>query len=114
MQIKTPKRAGFHMSASINVVRLHKSADEACKLLKTVGNRNRLLLLCRISQGEVCVSDLESALGIHQPTLSQQLAVLRKEGLVLARRDGKQIYYSLLSEAALGVMNVLYKSCCKP
>jgi ArsR family transcriptional regulator len=58
------------------------------------------------------VSDLESALDIHQPTLSQQLGVLRDEQLVSTRREGKQIFYSIASEEAQAVMQVLYDVYC--
>jgi len=81
-------------------------------MLKTLSNPDRLLLLCRISQAEQCVGDLEEALDIHQPTLSQQLGVLRDEGLVNTRRDGKRIYYSVASPQALAVMQVLYEQFC--
>jgi len=81
-------------------------------MLKKLSNPDRLMLLCQISQGECCVSDLEEALDIHQPTLSQQLGVLRNEGLVSTRRDGKRIYYSVASKEALAVMQVLYEQFC--
>ena len=81
-------------------------------MLKTLANPDRLLLLCQISQGERCVSDLEEALDIHQPTLSQQLGVLREEGLVNTRRDGKRIYYSVASKEAMAVIQVLYEQFC--
>ena len=96
----------------IELERMQESANEACRLLKTLGNTDRLLLLCQISQGEKCVGDLEGATGIKQPTLSQQLTVLRNEGLVKTRRDGKQIHYSLSSDIALDVLGVLYKNYC--
>lgn len=82
-------------------------------MLKTLSNPDRLLLLCQISQGECCVGDLEDALDIHQPTLSQQLGVLRDEQLVSTRRDGKRIYYSMASKEALAIMQVLYAQFCK-
>jgi len=91
---------------------MRASAERTCSLLKTLSNRDRLLLLCQISQGERCVSDLEQALDIHQPTLSQQLGVLRDEGLVATRRDGKRIYYSVASKEAMAVMQVLYDQFC--
>jgi ArsR family transcriptional regulator len=69
-------------------------------------------LLCQLSQGERRVGELEELLDIQQPTLSQQLAVLREESLVTTRRDGKQIYYSIDSRAALDVLNVLYTHFC--
>ena len=89
------------------------SANQACDLMKVLSNRNRMLLLCEISRAEVCVSDLERRLDIHQPTLSQQLTILRKRKLVGTRREGKQIYYSLTSEIAISVMALLYEHYCK-
>ncbi len=91
---------------------MQASADEACRLMKVLSNRDRMLLLCEISQGEKCVGELEEALDIHQPTLSQQLTVLRNEELVETRREGKQIYYSLSSSPVLDVMGILYKNYC--
>ena len=93
---------------------LHASATDACGLLKALANPDRLLLLCQLTQGEHCVSDLESLLDIRQPTLSQQLSVLREEQLVTTRRDGKQIFYSIASKEAMAVMAVLYEQFCKP
>lgn len=91
---------------------LRANADAAGQLLKALANPDRLLLLCQLSQGERHVSELEALLGIVQPTLSQQLAVLRREGLVETRRDGKQIYYRISSPAALAVINTLYQQFC--
>jgi ArsR family transcriptional regulator len=88
------------------------AAARACALLKTLGNADRLLLLCQLSQDELCVSELESVLGIRQPTLSQQLGVLREEKLVSTRREGKQVYYKLASKEAMAVMHVLYQLYC--
>ena len=96
----------------IDLETMRASAFRTCSMLKTLSNPDRLLLLCQISQGERCVSDLEEALDIHQPTLSQQLAVLRDEGLVNTRRDGKRIYYSVASKEAMAVMQVLYEQFC--
>jgi len=67
------------MVIDINLKRMRKSADQAVDLMKVLGNRDRMMLLCEINQGERCVSELEELLEIHQPTLSQQLTVLRKK-----------------------------------
>ncbi len=93
--------------------KMQSSADDACKLMKVLSNRDRMMLLCEIGQAEKCVGELEAALDLHQPTLSQQLTVLRKERLVKTRREGKQIYYSLSSQIAISVMGLLYKYYCK-
>jgi len=97
-----------------DLVELSTSADRAADFLKALANRNRLTILCLLSQGERSVSDLEAFLGIRQPTLSQQLAVLREESLVATRRDGKTIYYSLASEEAHQVIGLLYSLFCAP
>jgi DNA-binding transcriptional ArsR family regulator len=91
---------------------LQASAEKACALLKVLAHPDRLVLLCRLAQGEFCVSDLEADLGIRQPTLSQQLGVLRQGGLVNTRREGKSIYYRLSSEDAAAVMEVLHSRMC--
>jgi len=100
------------INSKMNLKKMQASADDACRLMKVLSNRDRMLLLCEISQGEKCVGELEEALDIHQPTLSQQLTVLRNEELVETRREGKQIYYSLTSSPVLDVMAVLYKNYC--
>ncbi|MVW63582.1 metalloregulator ArsR/SmtB family transcription factor [Massilia sp. NEAU-DD11] len=88
------------------------AAAQAGGLLKALANPDRLLLLCQLAQGEQPVGALEAALDIRQPTLSQQLAVLRQEGLIATRRDGKQIFYSVASPEALAVLQLLYQLYC--
>jgi len=92
--------------------RLRRAAGEAVSALKLLANEDRLLLLCQLSQGERCVSELEVQLGIHQPTLSQQLGVLRSEGVVGTRREGKNIFYSVAAPALLEILAVLYRLYC--
>jgi DNA-binding transcriptional ArsR family regulator len=99
-------------TATLELATMRNAAGQACKLMKVLTNPDRLMLLCQLSQGEQCVGELEELLGIVQPTLSQQLAVLREEGLVSTRRDGKNIYYQLTSPQALAVMQVLYGQFC--
>jgi DNA-binding transcriptional ArsR family regulator len=91
---------------------LRSAAGKAVGALKVLANEDRLLLLCQLSQGEMCVSDLEEALGIHQPTLSQQLGVLRNEGVVQTRREGKSIFYSVADPSMLEILAVLYRLYC--
>ena len=92
---------------------LRRSAEDASRLMKVLSNPDRLLLLCQLAQGEKRVGELEDLVGVAQPTLSQQLGVLRDEGLVSTRRDGKSIYYQIDSPQALIVMTVLYEQFCK-
>ncbi|HEX9171157.1 MAG TPA: metalloregulator ArsR/SmtB family transcription factor [Telluria sp.] len=98
--------------SKLDLPAMQVAAGQACGLLKVLGNQDRLLLLCQLTQGEFCVSELEATLGIQQPTLSQQLGVLREEQLVNTRREGKQIYYSIASTEAMAVLQVLYDLYC--
>ena len=96
----------------IDLDTMRAGAQAACALMKVLSNPDRLLLLCGLAKGECNVGELEQALGIVQPTLSQQLAVLRTEGLVNTRRDGKNIHYQIASAQALALMQVLYTQFC--
>ena len=96
----------------IELDRLRDSAQDAARLLKALANADRLMLLCQLAQGERHVSELEALLGIRQPTLSQQLGVLRDERLVETRREGKNIHYRIASPQALAVIRTLYAQYC--
>lgn len=98
--------------ANLDLAQMQDSATQACRLLKVLSNPDRLMILCQLAQGERCVSELEDNLGIQQPTLSQQLTVLREEELVKTRREGKNIFYQIASPRALSLMEVLYKEFC--
>ena len=91
---------------------MRNAATEACSALRILANEDRLLLLCQLAQGEMCVSELEAILDIRQPTLSQQLGVLRSEGVVNTRRDGKRIFYSVADPRVLKVLDTLYQLYC--
>jgi ArsR family transcriptional regulator len=97
---------------TIDPARLGAAANEAVAALKLLGNPERLLLLCQLAQGEQCVGELQAALGIQQPTLSQQLGVLRAEGAVSTRRDGKNIYYQVADARLLQLLQLLYRLYC--
>jgi ArsR family transcriptional regulator len=98
----------------MDLAALQKAAASASSLLKVLANQDRLLLLCQMTQGEYCVSDLEQLTGVRQPTLSQQLTVLREESMVSTRREGKQIFYAIASKEAMAVMQTLYELFCAP
>jgi len=100
-------------TSTLDLDKMKTSAGKACQMMKVLSNPDRLMLLCQLSQGEKRVGELEEILGILQPTLSQQLTVLREEELVTTRRDGKNIYYQIASPQALAVMNVLFDQFCK-
>ena len=93
---------------------MRTAANQACSLMRVMSNPDRLMLLCQLAQGERRVGELEELLDIQQPTLSQQLAVLRDEALVETRREGKQIFYRITSDTVLAVLAVLYQQYCGP
>jgi DNA-binding transcriptional ArsR family regulator len=92
---------------------LRKAGDKASKLLKVMANSDRLILLCVMSEQELNVSQLEMVTNIRQPTLSQQLTVLRTAKLVSTRREGKSIFYKIASSSAMAIMGVLQQEICK-
>ncbi|GKT23516.1 metalloregulator ArsR/SmtB family transcription factor [Acidovorax sp. SUPP3334] len=96
----------------IDPERLRQAATQAVAALKALANEDRLLLLCQLSQGEQCVSELQARLGIQQPTLSQQLGVLRTQGVVETRREGKNIHYRVADASLLEILAVLYRLYC--
>lgn len=87
-------------------------ADMASELLKSLSNRYRLLILCRLSDGEHSVGQLADFLGIRDSTVSQHLALLRRHKIIAARRDGQTIWYRIESEPAREIINTLYQSFC--
>ena len=99
-------------STSLDIESMRAAAGEATAILGVLANTNRLLLMCQLSQGEKCVGELEDLLDLHQPTLSQQLGVLRSAGLVNTRRDGKKIHYSVADARVLTLLGPLYQLSC--
>lgn len=97
---------------ALNPALMRRAATDVVEKLKVLANPDRLLLLCQLSQGERCVSELEEALDIRQPTLSQQLGVLRTDGVVSTRREGKYIYYRVADQKLLRVLVTLYDLYC--
>lgn len=91
---------------------LRKHADEATALLKALSNSNRLLILCTLTGGEMSVSELHAKFGLSQSALSQQLAILRNEGLVQTRRQSQSIYYSLAPSKSLRIIETLKNLYC--
>ena len=93
---------------------MESAADRASDLLKALSNRHRLLIICQLIDGERSVGDLGEFMGLRDSTVSQHLALLRKDGLVSARRDGQTIYYSIASDPAREVLKTLYQVFCAP
>ena len=95
-----------------NVMR--EAADDASDLLKALSNQHRLLILCQLIEGDKSVGQLAEFLGIRDSTVSQHLALLRRERIIAGRRDGQTIWYRIESGPARAVMEVLYGAYCSP
>jgi len=93
---------------------LVRQAREASELLKALSHETRLLILCLLSEGEKSVSELEGIMKMPQAAVSQQLARLRLDGLVNARREGRMIYYTIADDEVSSVVETLYDLFCKP
>jgi DNA-binding transcriptional ArsR family regulator len=90
------------------------AADRASALLKGLANRHRLLIMCQLAEKERSVGELAEFLDIRDSTVSQHLALLRKDGLVSARRDAQTIWYSIGSRQARELIRTLYRVYCAP
>lgn len=91
---------------------LMASAGQAASLMRALSNPHRLMVLCRLGEGECGVGELQAQIGLSQSALSQHLAVLREEGLVATRREGTSIFYRIADPAALKVIAVLIDVYC--
>lgn len=92
---------------SLNPSALENNAAHAEALLVLMANKNRLLTLCRLCQGEMSVTAIATEIGLSQSALSQHLAKMRAGGLVTTRRDGQTIYYSLTCVKAKKLIETL-------
>ncbi|GEQ97345.1 transcriptional regulator [Iodidimonas gelatinilytica] len=92
---------------------MQHSAQSASEFLRILAHDGRLMVLCRLCEGPSSVGALSEALGLRQSTLSQHLAILRREGLVQTKRDGQTIYYSLGDARTREVIALLYRLFCQ-
>ena len=91
---------------------LKASAEDACALLKALANPHRLMIVCSLLEGERSVGSLAHSLGVRETVASQHLGLLRRDGVVAARRDGQTIFYSLQSGKARAVIETLSRLFC--
>ena len=98
----------------MNLMDLQSKAETVEAPLKSVGNRNRLIVLCELLKGERSVGALQHAIGLSQSALSQHLARLRADGIVATRRESQTIHYSLASEKVSRLIGLLYELYCAP
>ena len=112
MQMLAPTGSRSTHDSDVDVLLEH--AREASAFLKALSHEARLVILCLLVDGEKSVGELEEILNLRQPALSQQLARLRADNLVEARREGKNIYYSLARPEVREIVGALHRAFCPP
>jgi ArsR family transcriptional regulator, virulence genes transcriptional regulator len=97
---------------TIDPRRMAKAAQQASDLMKTLGHKDRLMVLCHLTNGEKSVGELAGLLDIPQSPLSQHLARMRKEKLVKTRREAQTIFYSIASPEAEQFVRLMHDLYC--
>ncbi len=113
--MNTLERMDREVACSPQIVQLsemRQSAAQAVRLLKTLANENRLMIMCVLAEGEHSVGALNDQIDLSQSALSQHLAVLREQGLVRTRRESQTIYYSLANSKAIPLIQTLHDAFC--
>jgi len=100
--------------AELDLESMQRNAADAVRLLKSIANESRLLVMCVLAEGEFSVGALNERICLSQSALSQHLAILREQGLVRTRRESQTIYYSLADSDALKLVHTLHDIYCKP
>ncbi|ALH96010.1 ArsR/SmtB family transcription factor [Acinetobacter equi] len=100
------------MNEDFKISSVQNSAEKVVGILKSLANTDRLIILCFLSKQELNVAEIEQLTKINQPTLSQQLMMLRKSDVVSTRRDGKQIFYSIKDKSVLQILQTLHDLYC--
>jgi DNA-binding transcriptional ArsR family regulator len=98
----------------VNLETMQNAAGEASTLLKGLANPHRLMIVCQLIEGPRSVGQLAAFLGLRDSTVSQHLALMRREGLVATRREGQTIWYAIASPAARAVIETLFALYCAP
>lgn len=102
----------MELTSEFDVERMRVAADKASALMKTLGHKGRLMILCQLASGEKSVGELAESLDMPQSPLSQHLSRMRAEGLVGTRREAQTIFYSLKAEEARKIIECLYSLYC--
>lgn len=97
---------------NIKAEEMQAAASEASDLLKALAHPHRLMIVCQLLERPRAVGELASLLNLRDSTVSQHLALLRKDGLVAPRRDGQTIWYSVASAPARALLETLYHIYC--
>ena len=100
-------------SLALDTARMRRHAGDASQLLKALANEKRLQILCLLAEGDRSVGDLNALLDLSQSALSQHLAKLRDENIVVTRRDAQTIYYRVADPKAVQLLKTLFELYCR-
>lgn len=103
----------YAYNKTMNASDMEQSAETVSALLKILSNSNRLMILCLLVESERSVNNLCELVGMKPAAMSQQLSILRREGIVVGRRDAQSIYYSIQDVKLKKLMDFLYKNYCQ-
>ena len=98
---------------NIDFAAMADNVEQAEQMLKILANKNRLMILCSLQDGEMSVSELNEAVPLVQSALSQHLAALRKAQIVATRRESQTIYYRVIDKNVVAILATLYGLFCK-
>lgn len=99
------------MTPSIAIELLRENAAQVADRLRALANSDRLIMLCRLSDGEASVNELVAITGMPQSSVSQHLATLREAGVITARAEGQRRFYSISDPQARRIMAALCQAC---
>lgn len=108
----TIKKSMVPVSLKIDPARMEEHAEKATLMLKALANKNRLMILCLLSEGELSVGEIQKRVALGQSALSQHLAILRKDRLVRTRREAQTINYSLADTTSARIIELLHDIYC--
>ena len=96
----------------MKIKEMENGADDICEIMTLLSNRSRLMILCLLTEGEKSVGQLAEAIDARDTAVSQQLAVLRRERIVKARRDGQTMFYRIVRDDIGQLLAFLYETYC--
>lgn len=96
----------------MNIKQMAQAAERVSGLMGTLAHPKRLLILCQLAERDRSVGELAKLVGLREAAMSQQLALMRKEGLLKTRRTGQTIWYSLAREDVKRLLAFLYGAYC--
>ncbi len=96
----------------MNINDMTSAADDVCELMTLLSNKSRLMILCQLTEGERSVGQLAQSIGARETAVSQQLAVLRRERIVKARREGQTMIYRIVRADVGALLEFLYATYC--